>query len=222
VALGVPSVAANVTNTVALAPGYAAGTHAQRADLAGQRLRARRLAVWAAVGGLAGSILLVTTPEHAFRDAVPYLVLLSCLLLAAGDRVRAWARRRSEAHPVPTADRPPALGLGVATFAAAVYGGFFGAGLGIMTLAILGLFLDDSLIHLNAVKQLLSLVINSVAAVFFAFSGDVRWSLVGVMAFAALGGGALGGRLTHVVNPRLLRRLVVVAGVAVAISFWVA
>jgi hypothetical protein len=109
----------------------------------------------------------------------------------------------------------------VTIFAAAVYGGFFGAGLGIMLLALLGLFSAEPLVRLNALKQALSFVINLVAAIFFVFSGDVRWDLAPLMAAAALIGGFVGGRLVQVIDPVLLRRLVVVAGVAVAVAFWV-
>jgi uncharacterized membrane protein YfcA len=105
--------------------------------------------------------------------------------------------------------------------AAAVYGGFFGAGLGIMLLAVLGLFSSENLVKVNAVKQVLSFVINLVAAAFFAFSNQVSWELVPIMAVGSLIGGAGGGRLVRLVNPSVLRRVVVVAGVAVAVSFWV-
>jgi uncharacterized membrane protein YfcA len=118
-------------------------------------------------------------------------------------------------------DAGPSLVMLVSVFAAAVYGGFFGAGLGIMLLAILGVFSDDSLIRVNAVKQALALVINVSAAVLFALTGHVRWQLVPVMAVAALIGGTIGGRLSRVVNPTYLRRVVVLFGIAVAVQFWV-
>ena len=240
-AVGVPALPANVTNTVALCPGYFSGTYAQRQDLAGQRTRSVWLGVVAGVGGLAGSALLEVTPEATFREAVPYLLVLSCVLLAFQDRVRTWVRARSEARaegpaaraPAAEPGRPspegkvdaggedrPALGLQATVFVGAVYGGFFGAGLGIMLLALLGLFLDDSLRRVNAVKQLLQLTVNVLAAVFFAVSGHVRWEVVPVMGAAGLIGGTLGGRLVRVVNPTWLRRAVVVFGLAVAVDFW--
>ncbi|MGI8492904.1 MAG: sulfite exporter TauE/SafE family protein [Acidimicrobiales bacterium] len=220
IALGVPAVAANVTSTVALCPGYLAGTHAQRDDLAAQSHRLRRLAAAAAAGGLAGSVLLIFTPDRAFRAVVPYLILLSCGLLASGERVRTWVRPAGGAGE-PVAAPAPSIGLCIAVAGAALYGGFFGAGLGIMVLAVLALWSDDSLVRLNALKQALSLVINVVAAVVFAFSGHVRWELVPVMAVTSLIGGNLGGRFSRRVNQDLLRHLVVLAGVGVAISLWV-
>lgn len=243
VALGVPAVAANVTNTVALVPGYLAGSWGQRDDLRPQLRRARVLAAAAVAGGLGGSILLVTIPAHAFRVAVPYLILLSCALLLGQDRLRerlrpagigtpsgvddgpagvAPAGTAATARPVaprPVAPHSPVLV--VVVFAAAVYGGFFGAGLGIIFLAVLGLFTTESLIRVNALKQALSFLINLVAAAFFAFSGHVHWDLVPVMAAASVVGATLGSRVVHVINPVHLRRVVVVVGVAIAIGFWV-
>jgi uncharacterized protein len=109
----------------------------------------------------------------------------------------------------------------VSVFAAAVYGGFFGAGLGIMLMAVLGLLTTQSLLQVNALKQALAFIINVVAAVFFAFSGHVAWELVPVMAVAAMAGALLGTRLVRVIKPAQLRLVVVVVGVAVAIAFWV-
>ena len=225
VGLGVPALSANVTNTVALVPGYLSGTYAQRDDLRPQVGRAKKMAVLAAVGGLGGSVLLVVTPGSAFRVAVPYLILLASALLLTQDHLRRLVDRRAERRveagpPGTTARRPWAIAITVC--AAGVYGGYFGAGMGIMLLAVLGLFSDDSLVQVNAVKQLLQFSVNVVAAVFFCFSGHVRWELVPVMAVGSLAGGTLGGRLTRRVNVALLRWVVVVTGVAVAIAFWLA
>jgi uncharacterized membrane protein YfcA len=110
----------------------------------------------------------------------------------------------------------------VAVFAAAVYGGFFGAGLGIMLLAVLGLFTTQSLLQVNALKQALAFVINVVAATFFALSGHVAWELVPVMGAAAMVGAVVGTKFVRKVKPAQLRLVVVVVGVAVAIAFWVA
>jgi uncharacterized membrane protein YfcA len=244
VAIGVPAVAANVTNTVSLVPGYLAGSWAQRDDLRPQLRSARPLAVAALIGGLAGSVLLVNIPAEAFRVAIPYLILVSCLLLLAQDRIRDWLRPSD----APTAGTRPVRGAGpsggadpagpepaspypgpvhgspvllVTIFLAAMYGGFFGAGLGIMLLAVLGLFSTEPLGRVNALKQALSFVINLMAAFFFAFSGQVRWQLVPVMAAASVVGGILGGRLVRVIDAVMLRRLVVGVGVAAAIVFWI-
>jgi uncharacterized protein len=245
VAIGVPAVPANVTNTVALLPGYLGGAWAQRNDLRPQMRSARPLAVAALVGGLGGSVLLVSIPASAFRVAIPYLILASCLLLWGQDRIRDWLRppgaarggrrTRSGVEPGGGADAagpgpvssPTESGtircspmLLVTIFAVAVYGGFFGAGLGIMLLAVLGLFSAEPLGRLNALKQALSFVINLVAALFFAFSGKVVWDLVPVMAAASILGGATGGHLVQVIDSTILRRVVVLVGIVVAMVFW--
>jgi uncharacterized membrane protein YfcA len=213
VAIGVPAVPANITNTVALSPGYLSGTWAQRDDLKPQIKPARAIAVTAAAGGLAGSVLLVAIPAHLFRASVPYLILLASGLLLFQDRLR--PKGAEEDQPW----RPAAL---PAVFLAATYGGFFGAGLGIILLAVLGLFSPAPLVKLNALKQGLQFLVNAVAALFFVFSGKVVWPLVPVMAVTAMVGAFAGGRLVTVIDSLLLRRLVVVAGVVVAVALFVA
>ena len=241
VAIGVPAVAANVTNTVALLPGYLAGSWAQRDDLRPQLRSARLLAFAALLGGLGGALLLVTIPAAAFRVAIPYLILASCGLLLAQDRIREWLRPSGAtragagagpgggagpAGPGPDSPSSGAIDCGpillVTVFVAAVYGGFFGAGLGIVLLAVLGLFSSEPLGRVNALKQALSFVINLVAALFFVFSGHVEWQVVPVMAAASMVGGLLGGQLVRVIDGRLLRRVVVLVGFVVAVVFWVA
>lgn len=221
-AIGVPALPANVTNTVALCPGYLSGTWAQREDLRGQEVRSRWLAGVAVIGALAGSALLELTPEKAFQAVVPWLLVVSCVLLAFNDRVRRFVLARTQA---PTGEgaglRRPPVALMLSVFVAAVYGGFFGAGLGILLLALLGLFVEDVMARTNAVKQLLQLTINVLAAGFFAFSGHVRWEVVPVMGVAGLVGGTFGGRLAQVVDATWLRRFVILLGVSVAIEFWV-
>jgi uncharacterized membrane protein YfcA len=229
VALGVPAVQANITNTVALCPGYFGGAYSQRADLHPQRHRLPWFGAVSALGGLAGSIALVFTSNDAFEVVVPFLILLACALLLVQDGLRQWLRRThpqtsppgpSAGSAVATDTRPGLVSL-AAVFAAAVYGGFFGAGLGIMLLAVLGVLLDETLVRLNALKSALSLVINMTAALFFVFSGDVVWSAAVVMAVTSLLGGAAGGRLVTYLRPDVLRVGVVVLGIAVAVKFWV-
>jgi uncharacterized membrane protein YfcA len=217
VGLGVGAVPANMTNAVALCPGYFGGTVAARRDLDGQRRRLRRLAVLAAVGGLAGSVLLQVSSEELFRGLVPFLILGACGLLAFQDRIRRRLRPSSD----PTVDAPPGPGVSAAMFVTCVYGGYFGAGMGIVTLATLGVLLPDTMPRLNALKQAVTLVTNLVAAVFFAFSGQVVWTLALVMAPTALLGGALGSLVARRIDPRLMRAVVVGVGVAVAVAFWV-
>jgi len=218
VAVGIPAVAANVTNTVALCPGYLGGTFAQLSDLRGNMRRLWLLAPVGALGGIAGGILLLNTGEQAFRKLVPFLILLAAGLLAVQGPMRAWlVRRAGSSGPAKIHDIWIVLPVGLA----AVYGGYFGAGLSVIVLAVLGLVLDDSLTRLNALKQIISFSINIAAAIFFVFSGQVVWPVALVMAIGALIGGALGGRLAGWIKPVILRRIVVTAGVVIALIYFV-
>jgi len=214
-ATGYPAVTANVTNTVSLWPGYLSGGLAYRDDLRAQRDRVVALAVTGALGGAAGTVLLLVAPAAIFDAVVPYLVIVAVLLLAAQPRISALVRRRARADGV----RPAHAGLPLhaSIFAAATYGGYFGGGLGVILLAVLGIFLPDDLTHLNGLKNALSLVVNTVALVGFALFGPVAWSAVAVVGPASLAGGVLGSRLARRLSAAVLRRVVVVWGTAVAI-----
>lgn len=216
VAVGVPAVAANVTNTVALCPGYLGATFAQMKDLRGQEHRLRFLVPASIVGGIIGGVLLLNTGERLFRDLVPYLILLAAGLLAVQGPVRNWLTRRrgAGAHPSEAWAMIP-VGL------AAVYGGYFGAGLSVIVLAVLGLVLDDTLTRLNALKQAISFSVNIAAAIFFLFSGQVLWLVALVMAVGALLGGVLGGKLAGKIQPSVLRWVVVTIGIVVAVIYFV-
>ena len=217
--VGFDAVVSNVTNTVALLPGYIGGTLAQRKDIRGQERRLWYLIPAGLAGGLIGGFLLLQTGEKLFRGLVPWLILIASLLLAIQDPVKAWlARRAAERQAAPgSGEGWAALPVGLA----AVYGGYFGAGLSVIILAALGLTYDDSLTRLNAIKQLISFSANLAAAVFFAFSGKVVWVAALVMMVGALVGGVLGGRLAGRVKPATLRWVVVVIGVVVAIIYFV-
>ena len=216
VAVGVPAVAANVTNTVALCPGYLGATLAQSKDLQGQRGRLWLALPAGALGGIVGGVLLLNTGEKVFREIVPFLILMACGLLAVQEPLRAWLLRRSgQTH----SGSPPESWVALPVGLAGVYGGYFGAGLSVIVLAVLGLILDDSLTRLNAVKQAVAFSVNIAAAVFFVFSGQVVWPAALVMAAGALLGGALGGKLAGRIQPATLRWVVVVIGTAVAVTY---
>jgi uncharacterized membrane protein YfcA len=217
-AVGVPVVAANVTNTVALCPGYLGATFAQVKDLRGQHMRLWILMPASVVGGICGGILLLNTGDQAFRRLVPFLILLAVGLLAVQDRLRAWVMSRAVRTEGETVHDAWAI---LPIVPAAIYGGYFGAGVSVIVLAVLGLVLEDSLTRLNALKQVVSFSINIAAAVFFLFSGKVVWPAAVVMAAGALVGGALGGRLAGRIRPLLLRRIVVTAGIAIALIYLV-
>ena len=214
--VGLPAVAANVTNTVALCPGYLGATLAQSGDLRGQRRRTGLVLPAGAVGGLAGGLLLLLSGERAFRALVPFLILLATALLAVQGPVRRWLLGRAGRRGAP---RDGWVALPVAL--AAVYGGYFGAGLSVIVLAVLGLFLDDTLTRLNALKQAVSLTVNVAAALLFVFSGRVVWPVALAMAAGALVGGALGGRLAGRVHAETLRWVVVGIGAVVGTYYLV-
>jgi hypothetical protein len=214
IALGVPEIAANITNTVALCPGYLGGAVAQREDLRGQQRHLWRLVPAGIAGGIVGSFLLLLASEQVFHVIVPFLILAAALLLAVQDQVRDRILKHSSDTDKPGKQgRRAVLPVGLA----AVYGGYFGAGMSVIILAVLGLFLDDTLPRLNALKQCISLSVNVAAAVFFLFSGLIIWPLALVMATGALAGGAVGGRIAGRINPVLLRWTVVAISSAIGI-----
>lgn len=217
-AVGIPPVAANVTNTVALAPGYLSGTLAQRNDLKGQRRRLFWFVPAAVAGGLVGGLLLLNTEERIFGELVPYLILLACLLLALQGKLRAWLTRRAAAAGHSQVPEPLAA---IPVFLASIYGGYFGAGLSVIVLAVLGLVIDDTLTRLNATKQAIAFCVNVAAALFFLFSGQVVWPAAVVMAVGAIIGGVIGGRMAGSIQPSTLRAVVITLGLIAAVIYLV-
>jgi len=217
-AIGLPAVSANVTNTMALCPGYLGGTLAQSKDLKDQKKRLWILIPAGALGGLIGGILLLQTGEKLFTQLVPFLILLASSLLAVQNPVRAWLTRRLELGNTKVLSEAWAF---FPVFLAAIYGGYFGAGLSVIVLAVLGLVLNDSLTRLNALKQGIAFATNVAAALFFVFSGKVVWSVALVMAVGALLGGAIGGKLASKIKPATLRWVVVTIGFTVGIIYLV-
>jgi uncharacterized protein len=214
VAVGIDPVSASITNTLGLMPGYLGGTHAYRAELAGQRHRVRVLVVPAAMGSVVGALLLLVSPEAIFEAVIPYLVLLAAVMLALQPRIAGWIARR------PAAPRELPLMLLVVTFFGGVYGAYFGGVLGVILLAALGSVLVDDLQRLNALKSVLSVVINGVAVAIFVFSPHVHWTVVLVMGVGSLAGGRLGAGVARRLGAAQLRVAVVgFATVAAAVLF---
>jgi uncharacterized membrane protein YfcA len=210
--LGFPALTANVTNTIGLLPGYAGGSVAYRAELSVQRERVRFLAPISIVGAVIGAILLTRTSNHVFAAIVPWLILAACALLV----VQPWVTSRLQVHRSEREQhRSPVLA--VAQLLSGVYGAFFCAGLGVMMLAVLGLFIRDDLQRINALKGMMQLIINVVAAIYFAFFGPVSWLAVLVMVPTSAAGGFIGVALARRLSPAVLRAVVIVFGVAFAI-----
>ena len=210
-AMGIPPITANVTNSVAALPGYLGGSLGYRPELVGQRGRIVALGAVSALGAVGGAVTLLAVSAEAFRAVVPWLVLGSAVLLAAQPSLAAWLARRRDG-----ATGGPALlaAQGIAAF----YGGFFMAGLGIVVLAALGLFLDDSTQRLNALKGVLSLVVGVAVTVAFVFLTPVAWGPAAVLAGTGLVGGRLGVHLARKVPAAALRWTVAAWGAVIAVA----
>ncbi|SQD95335.1 conserved membrane hypothetical protein [Parafrankia sp. Ea1.12] len=276
-ATGLPALTANITSSVGLVTGYAGGALGYRRELAGQTSRLKALGPPAMLGGLVGAVVLLLTPSDGFRSAVPFLVIVACLLLAAQSRLAALvARRRAaalgttrpaagETSPVGVAGsslaggaepaRPrarrelatsgPPLGppLGVpedqralgglvgvepsvgavtwptriGVFIAGAYGSYFGAGLGVVLLGVLGILLVDELQRTNALKTLLSFGVNAIGVVVFLVTAQVSWAYAGILVVTSAAGGVLGARVARRLPASALRAAVIVLGLVVAV-----
>jgi uncharacterized protein len=215
IAVGYPPLTANVTNNIAVAPGYVTGATGYRRELRGQGHRILPLTVASAIGSLVGVGLILLSSQSAFESIVPFLVLAACVLLAFQPAIT----RRLEEH---SGDRDrPGSGVLAGQALAAVYGGYFSAALGVVVLAVLGLAFDDTLQRLNALKALLQLIIGAVSAVGFALVTPVAWSAVAVIAPASVVGGEVGARLARRVSDRALRVGIVTYGVACTVWLFV-
>ena len=181
--VGLNPLAANVTNTVGLVPGLLTGAHGYRAELVGQGRRIARLLVPMAIGGLAGTVLLLRTSPGVFTRIIPWLIILGCLALL----FQSLLARLIGAH---AHDASPVFRGGLVL--GGVYGAYFGAALGVMLLALLGLFIEDSLQRLNAAKVVCTTTVNAIAAIGFATIGPVHWMDALVLAAGADGGATVG------------------------------
>jgi hypothetical protein len=205
---GYSPVVANVSNTIGLVPGSAAGAFGYRRELAGQRRRVMTLAVASITGGITGAVLLLSLPASAFKAIVPVFIAVALVLIVMQPRLSGWLdKRRPQGRQVPG----PLATLGV--FAGGIYGGYFGAAQGILVLAILTLSLDDDLQRLNAVKVVLTGVVNLVAGLVFVFAAHVAWGPAGLIAAGSTLGGVFGARVGRRLPPAVLRAVIVVVGV---------
>lgn len=213
---GLDTKAANVTSTIALWPGSLGGAWGHRRHLGGTRPHLVRLFPPSLVGGLAGALLLLATPEQVFRSLVPWLILAATLVFAFREPIGRAAGVG--------ADRPAGRShLAAAVlfqFGVGVYGGYFGAGIGIMMLAALGLLGLTDIHQMNGLKNILALAINGVAVVAFAVLGRVHWPMAGVMAVAAIAGALLGAAVAQRVGRRATNGVVVAIGALVALWFF--
>jgi hypothetical protein len=208
-ALGLPPLAANVTNTMSLVLTGVGSVLGSRPELAGQRTRVLRLGAVTALGGATGAAILLLAPAGAFAVVVPILIGGASVLLLAQPMIRGLA-------PTPGAESSRTRLAGV--FAVAVYAGYFGAAAGVLLLAVLSTMLSESLFRINAVKNAISGVANGVAAILFAVFAPVHWAYVPLLAAGFLVGGYIGPRLVRRLPVQPLRIFVAVVGIALAVK----
>jgi uncharacterized protein len=207
-AFGYAPVVANVSNTVGLVPGSAAGAYGYRRELSGQKSRASRLAIASVLGGLVGAALLLTLPAAAFKAIVPVFIAVALILIVLQPRLsRALEARHDHAR-----EQAGALTM-VAVFAAGIYGGYFGAAQGIMLLAILTLSIDDELQRLNALKVVLTGLVNLVSGIVFILVADIAWLPAVLIAGGSIIGAVIGARWGRGLSPAVLRGVIVVVGI---------
>jgi len=202
-----------VSNNVGLVPGAASGAYGYRRELDGQRGRLARLGTASVLGSAAGAILLLKLPASTFKVIVPVLILIACVLVILQPRLNGWlAAHRSEG----SRHGGPALWAGVC--GSGVYGGYFGAAQGVLMIGLLGVFLDEPLQRVNALKNGLTFIVNGVAAIVFIALTHVAWILAGLIAAGSTIGGLLGARYGRRLPPVALRVLIVVIGLISAVK----
>ena len=213
-AFGLPPVVANVSNNIGLVPGNVSGAVGYRRELVGQRGLLARLGPLAAVGGLAGAVLLLWLPAAAFRLIVPVLILISCELVLIDPRVDAWLAARREGGRA----RHSSLVLGAGIFLSGAYGGYFGAAQGVLVIGLLGMVLHENLQHVDAAKNAFVAIVNGIAALVFVLFAHVAWVAVLLIAAGSTIGGLLGARYGRRLPSAALRWLIVVVGVIVSVK----
>jgi uncharacterized membrane protein YfcA len=216
VALGYPPVTATMSNAVGLVAGNVSGTWGYRAELSGQWDRLRWQIPASLVGAVLGAYLLLHLPEKVFIRIVPVLLVLALVLVVAGPWIQSWARRRAEeAGRSPEHITPARMAVLVfGTFAVGVYGGYFTAAQGILLVGVMGVLLPESVQRMNAAKNLMTLVVNVVAAVSYTLVAfdRISWPVAGVIAVGSLFGGWIGARYGRRLSPNALRATIVVVG----------
>jgi uncharacterized membrane protein YfcA len=208
---GYAPLVANVSNTVGLVAGGLTGIHGYRAELVGQGPTLRRLVPVSFLGALTGAVLLLKLPESAFDAIVPVLIAAALLLVLFGPRLQAWAAARHPDHD--SLGRRLLMSVGV--YAAGIYGGYFGAAQGVLLVGIMSVLMTISLQGINALKNVLGTVVNSVAAITFMLVAweRINWPVAALIAAGALAGGYVGARVGRRLSPVALRGVIVVIGV---------
>ncbi|WP_097324168.1 sulfite exporter TauE/SafE family protein [Paractinoplanes atraurantiacus] len=208
VALGLPGVAANVSNALSVAPGYAASAFAGRPDLVGQGRRIVTIIPTIVVGTLGGSSLLLFTPRSVFDFVVPFLLLAAAAMMAFQKQLRSLAGKPKD---------NPAVFVQVAVFLCGLYGGYFNAAMGLLLIAALSLVLDETLRRISALKNVFSAVVGATTVLTYSIFGPVNWAVVAVLAPATIAGGIVGARIAQRLPAEALRWTIVVFATVVAV-----
>jgi uncharacterized protein len=213
--VGLPSTIANATSTVALAPGSLGGVWGYRRDLKGLPLSTYALVVPSVVGGGIGAVLLVMTPTATFDRLIPLLILFATILFMLQDPVQRLIKSSGKAH---SGSRTWLAGAILFQFFVSVYGGYFGAGIGILMLAAFGIMGFTDIHQMNGLKSFLAVCINGIAAGYFIWQGMVSWPHAVVMMAGAIMGGVWGAGVARRIGPKGVRRIVIVIGFTMAFS----
>jgi len=210
-AVGYSPFVANVTNTVGIVFGTASGVVGYRRELAGQGKRIAGLALPSAGGALVGALLLLALPETVFHRVVPALVLFAVALVIAQPRLSKLLSRHRD-HPY------SAWALRAGVFLTAIYGGYFGAAQGVILVGLMGVLLDETLQRVNALKNVVALIVNAVAALVFVLVAHIAWPAAALLAVSSVAGGQLGAEVGRRLPPAVLRGVIVVAGLAAVVK----
>jgi uncharacterized membrane protein YfcA len=216
--IGMPSITANATSTVGIWWASLGGIWGYRREMRDLNSRSYVLIVPSAVGGIIGAVLLRLTPSHLFDRLVPLLILFATCLFMVQEPVQRLIKRGGPGH---ARSRSWAAGAIIFQFFVALYGGYFGAGIGILMLAALGIMGYTDIHQMNGLKNLLALFINGVAALYFIAMGMVEWPWAILMAVGAIAGGYGGAGVARRIGPKGVRRLVIIVGFSMALSLLV-
>jgi uncharacterized membrane protein YfcA len=214
IALGVAPVTASISNAMGLVAGNAAGAWGYRKELAGRGQQLLRLLPASLLGGISGAWLLLHLPERVFHYAAPALIVLALLMVVFQPRLQQWVRNREENPEHAIRDKRHGVLLIVLVYLAGVYGGYFVAAQGILLVGILGIFLTGTIQNANAMKNILVLGVNIVAAasyLLFAF-GRINWTVVAIIAVSSLIGGVIGSKVGRRLSPPVLRGVIFALG----------
>ena len=211
--IGLSPLDANITNTISSVLGHAGSAYSQRKFLNGFGGKIKTWIVSAGIGGILGSLLLRLLPEKVFENVVPILIFLACALLGS----QTTLKRLIESKRARSRSTNRNVIIISAIFFSAIYGGYFGAGLGIILISILGLTLNEGITESNSLKAVLSFAVNISASLFFVFTGHVNWFSVGLMSISSLLGGLIGGKIAYRIHPKLLKYIVITFGIAVGL-----